>query len=121
MPDQSKPDIIYNGACPVCDAGIQAFRNDTAEIGYTDIALNPQILSAHGLTPRDVQYRVHAITGDGSLVRGIDAVAVLLAEKPRWRLVVRALGWPVIRQIGWTGYEIAAFVLFRWNKLRGNF
>ncbi len=121
MSKQRKPDVIYNGACPVCDAGIQAFRSDDADIDYTDITTNPAILQALGLTAKDVQYRVHAIDADGVLVRGIDAVAVLLAEKPRWRLIAHALRLPIIRQIGWTGYELAAVALFRWNKWRGNF
>ena len=121
MPEDPAPDVIYNGACPVCDAGIQAFRNDHASVDYTDITIKPAILGVHGLTAEDVQYRVHAVTADGNLVRGIDAVSVMLVQKPGWRLVGRALGWPVIRQVGWVGYEIAAFVLFRWNKKRGNF
>ena len=78
-------------------------------------------MEIHGLVAKDVQYRVHAVNADGSLVRGIDAVAAILAQKPGWHLVARILGWPIIRQIGWTGYEIAAFALFRWNKWRGNF
>lgn len=121
MAEDPAPDVIYNGACPVCDAGIKAFRNDDAPVGYMDITVQPAVLEIHGLTAEDVQYRVHAVKADGSLVRGIDAVAVILAQTHRWRLIARTLGWPVLRQIGWVGYEIAAFVLFRWNKWRGNF
>lgn len=121
MPKDPATDVIYNGACPVCDAGIKAFRNDEADLCYTDVTIHPAILGVHGLTLEDVQFRVHAVNSDGALVRGIDAVAVILAQKPRWRLFARTLGWPVLRQIGWIGYEIAAFLLFRWNKWRGNF
>ena len=119
MPEDPKTQLIYNGACPVCAAGVEAFRDDQA--AYTDITEAPEILEKHGLSAMDVQYRVHAIGPNGRLVRGIDAAALLLTQKPRWRVIGQALTWPVLRQIGWVGYEITAFVLFRWNKWKGNF
>jgi len=121
MSKTSKSDIIYNAACPVCDAGIQAFRTKDVSVAYTDITANPDILTTHGLSAEDVQYRIHAVDADGTLVRGIDAVAIVLAQKPGWRFIAHFIGWPGIRQIGWLAYEIAAFALFRWNKWRGNF
>ncbi|MEM6622598.1 MAG: DUF393 domain-containing protein [Pseudomonadota bacterium] len=121
VPDDQKAQLIYNGACPVCDAGVQAFRADDGQTGYVDITTAPQILTRHGLTAQDVQFRVHALAPDGRLVRGIDAVAVMLSLKRGWGWAGALLGWPVFRQLGWLAYETAAIVLFRWNKWRGNF
>ena len=120
----SKPnstcEIIYNGACPVCSSGVSAVRS-SGNSRYTDIVREPDALCRHALTPEDVQYRLHARMPDGRLVRGIDAVAVLLSAHPRWRWAGRLAQLPVLRQLGWAGYEAAAFMLFRWNKRKGNF
>lgn len=121
MADDRKTELIYNGACPVCDAGVRAFRDDAGSVTYTDITAKPEILEHHGLTPRDVQYRVHAVGPNGNLVRGIDAAVLLVAQKPGWRLIGKALQLPGLRQLGWIAYEATAFLLFRWNTWRGNF
>ena len=114
-------DVIYNGNCPVCDAGIQALKTEAKGISYTDIAKRPERLAEHGLTAEDVQYRLHVFTADGNLVRGIDAVAETLLANERWSWAGRLAKLPVFRQLGWVAYEIAAFFLFRWNKWKGNF
>ncbi|MEM7178310.1 MAG: DCC1-like thiol-disulfide oxidoreductase family protein [Pseudomonadota bacterium] len=128
-PDDPAPsgDIIYNGACPVCAAGIAALRapggqtHHDGETHYIDSAEHPEILARHGLSARDVQLRLHAMTPEGRLVRGIDAVAVTLCRNPRWAWAGHLVDLPVLRQIGWVAYELAALALFRWNKWRGNF
>ncbi|MEM9100410.1 MAG: DUF393 domain-containing protein [Pseudomonadota bacterium] len=114
-------DVIYNGACPVCDAGIEALRSKGEGASYTDIAQMPERLAEHGLTAEDVQYRLHAVTADGRLVRGIDAVAETMLVNPRWAWAGRLAQLPLLRQLGWVAYEIAAFCLFRWNKWKRNF
>lgn len=114
-------DVIYNGECPVCDAGIQALKTDETGTSYTDIAKIPERLAEHGLTAEDVQYRLHAVTSDGRLVRGIDAVAETLLANKRWSWAGRLAKLPVIRPLGWVAYEITAFLLFRWNRWKGNF
>lgn len=117
----TEPQLIYNGACPVCDAGVQAFRSNDGRVAYTDIVAAPEVLEAHALTAEDVQHRVHAVVADGRLVRGVDAVAVMLRARRGWRWAGALLGLPGLRQFGWLAYEIAAFLLFRWNKWKGNF
>ena len=111
--------VIYNGDCPVCDAGIEALKTDSAT--YTDIAKSPEQLRLNGLTAEDVQYRLHAVTTEGRLVRGIDAVAETLLRHKRWAWAGRLAQVTGFRHIGWLAYEVAAFVLFRWNKWKGNF
>ena len=119
MAENDRAELIYNSACPVCEAGIQKMRTDRA--AYTDIVATPEVLAAHGLTQRDVQYRLHALDREGKLVRGIDAVAVALAQPRRWRWLAPVLRAPGVRQLGWLGYEIVAAGLYRWNRWRGNF
>ena len=92
-------EIIYNGACPVCSAGVEAVRSP-GDARYTDITGQPETLRQHGLDAEDVQYRLHARTPDGRIVRGIDAVAALLSASPRWRWAGRLAPLPVLRQLG---------------------
>ena len=113
-------EIIYNGACPVCSAGVRAVRGDGAA-DCTDIIEDSEVLHEAGLTAEEVQYRLHARTLDGRIVRGVDAIAVLLSGSPRWRWAGRLAGQPGFRQVGWVAYEVTAFLLFRWNKWKGNF
>ncbi|MEM6972543.1 MAG: DUF393 domain-containing protein [Pseudomonadota bacterium] len=114
-------DVIFNGACPVCAAGIDVLKTTEDGVEYTDIAATPEKLDALGLTAEDVQYRLHAVGPDGTLRRGIDAVAESLKSHRRWRWAGRLATLPVLRQIGWVLYELTAALLFRWNKWKGNF
>ncbi|MEO0992567.1 MAG: DUF393 domain-containing protein [Pseudomonadota bacterium] len=118
MSDQPTCDVIYNGDCPVCRAGIEAMRG---EARYTDIVETPEILREHGLTERDVQYRLHVLTPEGRLVRGIDAAALTMQASPRWRWLGRLAATPLLRPVGSLAYEVLAAILFRWNRWRGNF
>ncbi len=118
-------EIIYNGACPVCRAGVAAVRDDGGQHGgdadYADIVAEPDALSRYGLTARDVQYRLHARMTDGTVIRGAAAAAALLRTSRRWRWAGHSLDFPVFRPIAFLGYEALARLLFRWNKRRGHF
>ncbi len=113
--------IIYNGACPVCRADVDAVRRKASATAYVDIAQAPDILSRYGLTERDVQYRLHAVTGDGRVLRGPAAASALLKSERGWRWAGFLIDFPPFRPLAWLVYEALAAVLFRWNRRRGNF
>ncbi|MEM9145966.1 MAG: hypothetical protein AAGC57_07175 [Pseudomonadota bacterium] len=58
---------------------------------------------------------------DGTVLRGIDAVALTLQASPRWRWAGTLATTPALRPLGWIANEIFAALLFAWNRRRGNF
>ena len=117
------PQILYNGKCPVCSAGIRQARRLSArpveECGWIDVTQTPDALARHGLTLRDVQYRLHVLDAQGDMQVGVPACAALWDDMPRYRWLARLMRLPVIRTIAAGLYEALAYALFRWNGIRG--
>jgi predicted DCC family thiol-disulfide oxidoreductase YuxK len=117
--------VWYNTRCPVCDAGIDRQRNkllaavQAGEIAFRDINLEPEALSAYGVSLDDVRRRLHATNAQGQLIVGADvAVAVWrITQGERW--LATLLGNPLIRPITRFAYDRFADVLFAWNKRKG--
>jgi predicted DCC family thiol-disulfide oxidoreductase YuxK len=117
--------VWYNTRCPVCDAGIDRQRNkllaavQAGEITFRDINLEPEALSAYGVSLDDVRRRLHATNAQGQLIVGADvAVAVWRITKgERW--LATLFGNPLIRPITRFAYDRFADVLFAWNKRKG--
>jgi predicted DCC family thiol-disulfide oxidoreductase YuxK len=118
--------VWYNTRCPVCDAGIDRQRNkllaavQAGEIAFRDINLEPEALSAYGVSLDDVRRRLHATNAQGQLIVGADvAVAVWRITKgERW--LATLFGNPLIRPITRFAYDRFADVLFAWNKRKGH-
>ena len=118
--------VWYNTRCPVCDAGIDRQRNkllaavQAGEIAFRDINLEPEALSAYGVSLDDVRRRLHATNAQGQLIVGADvAVAVWRITKgERW--LATLLGNPLIRPITRFAYDRFADMLFAWNKRKGH-
>jgi predicted DCC family thiol-disulfide oxidoreductase YuxK len=118
--------VWYNTRCPVCDAGIDRQRNkllaavQAGEITFRDINLEPEALSAYGVSLDDVRRRLHATNAQGQLIVGADvAVAVWRITKgERW--LATLFGNPLIRPITRFAYDRFADVLFAWNKRKGH-
>jgi predicted DCC family thiol-disulfide oxidoreductase YuxK len=118
--------VWYNTRCPVCDAGIDRQRNkllaavQAGEIAFRDINLEPEALSAYGVSLDDVRRRLHATNAQGQLIVGADvAVAVWrITQGERW--LATLLGNPLIRPITRFAYDRFADVLFAWNKRKGH-
>jgi predicted DCC family thiol-disulfide oxidoreductase YuxK len=118
--------VWYNTRCPVCDAGIDRQRNkllaavQAGEIAFRDINLEPEALSAYGVSLDDVRRRLHATNAQGQLIVGADvAVAVWRITKGEHWLAT-LLGNPLIRPITRFAYDRFADVLFAWNKRKGH-
>lgn len=124
--DPSRPlEVVYNSACPVCRAGVESYREMTAldarPRAWIDINERPETLAAHGVTTRDVQLKLHAVDREGRLLVGMPAVAAIWAETPGRRWLARLAQAPVLRWAANAGYHLTAHILFRWNRLAGNF
>ncbi|MDJ0944314.1 MAG: DUF393 domain-containing protein [Kiloniellales bacterium] len=112
----------YNERCPVCSAGIHAYRasqsGDVCGLDWQDINQDETALAAQGVTRDDVWYRLHTVDEDGRILVGIDAFIAIWDELPAYRRRACLLRLPVVRQLAYLGYEALAFCLYRWNLWR---
>ncbi len=116
-------EVLYNGVCPVCRAGACDLERRAAAaragVIFTDVAQHSDALARAGVTLDDVRLKLHAITPNGALLRGMPAVAVAWAATPPYRWLGRLFQrWP-FTWLGAAGYHITAHVLWTWNRARG--
>ncbi len=115
----AKLKTYYNARCPVCRAGIQAYRNSQPVGGdglaWQDINQDEAALADQGVTRDDVWYRLHTVDESGRTLVGIDAFIAIWEQLPAYRRRARLLRLPVVRTLAYLGYEVLAFFLYRWN------
>lgn len=120
----SKLTTYYNERCPICRAGIHAYRDsqpdDDAGLVWQDINQDEAALAAQGVTRDDVWYRLHTVDETGRVLVGIDAFIAIWSQLPAYRRRARLLRLPVIRELAYLGYELLAFFLYRWNLWRAD-
>jgi predicted DCC family thiol-disulfide oxidoreductase YuxK len=114
----SVPRTYFNGDCPVCAAGIRRMRRATDGLDWIDIAATPDAVRACGATREAVKKRLHVIDRDGVLRIGVPAFAALWDEVPRYRPLAYLVRLPLLRAIASGLYEIAAALLYAWNRRR---
>jgi predicted DCC family thiol-disulfide oxidoreductase YuxK len=116
------PQILYNGECPVCSAGINKYRRIAAtgddRCGWIDVTQVPEALTRYGLDLEAVKYRIHIVDPSGKVLKGIPACAAIWDEIPRFRWRARLVRLPIVKQLAALAYEILAAVLYAWNKQR---
>lgn len=116
-------EVIYNSVCPICEAGICAFKKkvDPAHGRYIwlDINTAPKRLSGYGVTVDDVRLKIHAIDRDGNLRVGMEAVAAIWAEIPLYKSLAFLARLPILNRLAAGLYHVTAHVLYRWNRSKG--
>ena len=112
--------VYYNSACPVCEAGIcyQRGKMEGCAVDWVDLQARPELAAELGIDLELLRERLHVRDGAGRMHVGDRAFAQLWSHTPgqRW------LAW-LIKPCGWlTGplYNVAARVLYRWNRRRGH-
>lgn len=118
--DQDKTAVLYNGDCPVCSVEIGHYaryaRSCGLPIRFDD--LNSEALAAWGLDADSAARRL-TVLHQGRLLYGVPAFLVLWAQMPRYRLLARIVGLPVIRQLASVFYDHAlAPLIYRWHLRR---
>ncbi|UZD91204.1 thiol-disulfide oxidoreductase DCC family protein [Cognatishimia activa] len=114
MSGPAKTRALYNGDCPVCSAEMCHYEAyaDTKNLplGFED--LNKIDLSDWGVTEDQATRLLHVIHDDKLLV-GWDAFLALWSQMPRYQLVARIGGWPIVRPIASWGYKhIVARIIY---------
>ena len=93
MRAQSRYQLLYDGACPICSREVLWLHRRRPEaIEAVDIASANFDASAYGLTPEQVDGALYGIRPDGSTTVGMESL------REGYRLA--GLGW----LIAWTGW-----------------
>ena len=81
--------IFCDGSCPVCALEVDMLRRRDRDhrLRWIDISAPGFDAAAHGFAHRDLDAVIHGVRGDGSVVRGLDALRLAYAAA--------SLGWLV--------------------------
>jgi predicted DCC family thiol-disulfide oxidoreductase YuxK len=112
--------VYYNSACPVCDAGIcrQREKMQGAPVSFIDVNRHPEVAAELGIDLELLRERLHVRDATGAMQVG-DRAFTLLASQTRGQRWMAALAGPfpwLTRPI----YNLAARLLYRWNRRRGS-
>jgi predicted DCC family thiol-disulfide oxidoreductase YuxK len=114
--------VCYNGACPVCRAEIEHYRQraiDGAALTFLDVAANPEAAAKLGLDGERPFRRLHTVDGGGKIVGGIGAFVAVWGRLPGYGWLARLMERPTARAAAELAYErVAAPVLFRLHLRR---
>jgi predicted DCC family thiol-disulfide oxidoreductase YuxK len=120
---QAPIEVLYNGVCPVCRAGACDLERRAiaakAGVVFTDVAQDGAALSRAGLTLDDVRLKLHAIVHNGTVLRGMPAVAVAWAATPPYRPLGRLTQLPPFNWMAAVVYHLTAHALWHWNRACG--
>jgi predicted DCC family thiol-disulfide oxidoreductase YuxK len=116
--------VYYNGACPVCNAGIKDQRRrmeacGIEDIEWVDVHANPEAVSEVGASLEQVRERLHVKDSDGQLNVGADAFTCLWSQTRGQRRLAKLLRLPGLKQLTHSVYNLFARLLYRWNRIKG--
>ena len=116
----AKTKVYYNGACPVCAAGISRQRRQLAgrETQFEWIDVDTDNAAVRGIDAglEFVRERLHVVDDAGEIHVGAAAFTAL------WKLTPgqRTIGWfsqlPILRTVLRWVYNAFAAGLYRWNR-----
>lgn len=114
--------VLYNSACPVCDAGIryQRKRMHDCDLAWTDVHSNPNEAESRGFMLEQVRERLHVIDRQGHLLIGMDAFVALWRESPADSCKAAFFSHPVVAPVARIAYNGFARLLYGWNRRNGH-
>jgi predicted DCC family thiol-disulfide oxidoreductase YuxK len=122
MPSDSRIQVFYNSACPVCDAGIRGQRSRmmACRVDWVDVHLAPQAVQAVAAPLEAVRERLHLIDAQGRVLVGADALSALWLATPGQRWLGRLARFAPLRPLARVAYNVFARMLYRWNRQSGH-
>lgn len=85
----------------------------------TDVSRAPEALERAGVTLYQVRLKMHAITPEGRVLRGMPAIALAWTVTPGYRTLGRVMQAPPFSWSGAVVYHVAAHLLWAWNRASG--
>ena len=116
----TKTKTLYNAECPVCNFEISHYARyaDARALPLDFEDLNTVDLTRWGVT-KDAAMRRLYVLHDAQMYSGIPAFLILWRQMPRYRIVAKIVGLPVIKQISVAIYNyILAPIIYHWAKRR---
>jgi predicted DCC family thiol-disulfide oxidoreductase YuxK len=106
MPETSRTEVYYDGACPVCSREIATYRRAAGAeaLCFVDVS-QPDAALAPGLTREAALARMHVRRADGSMASGAAAFAALWSALPRWAWLGRVAALPIVAPVLELGYR----------------
>jgi len=124
-PLQSYTTSYYNGACPICRHEMMRYKSHAeaagATLGWVDIskAENQNALKHLGVTQDMAYRRIYVVDSKGTPAAGVDGLALIWAEIPRWRWAAAVTQHPLIIPVARFVYDqIVAKLIYEWNRRR---
>lgn len=113
--------VHYSGACPICAAEMDHYRRRDVKgaLRLVDVSTEPEEAGALGIDCDTALRRLHAVTPEGEVHRGLEAFLAIWRRLPGYGGMARLFSLPGIRQLSAWGYEhVVAAVIYRWSKAR---
>jgi predicted DCC family thiol-disulfide oxidoreductase YuxK len=92
--------VFYDAACPGCvkdRAWYEKRVGQGEQVEWLDINSCEQQLKALGIDPRRAMLELHVQDESGQIWRELPAYQILLSRLPRYRLLARIIGLPLIK------------------------
>ena len=108
--------VFYNHSCNICRAEINHYKKITKdEFDFVDITDNYMAKVQTKSNDRQLLRRMHVME-DGKLFAGAKAFLIVWSKIPRYKILSKILGLPILFSIFSGLYEIVAYFLFLKNK-----
>ncbi|HVJ53340.1 MAG TPA: TIGR01777 family oxidoreductase [Aliidongia sp.] len=122
VPADAPVTVFMNEACPACRTELDHYATlaDRSALSIRPIGGDPAALAAYGLTEADCRRRLFAFDREGDLVGGIDAMAAIWRELPRYRWAAWLAALPGLHRIGGLIYDgLVVPGMAAWNRRHG--
>jgi predicted DCC family thiol-disulfide oxidoreductase YuxK len=108
---------FYDGKCGLCRREIEHYKHIAPEgiFIWQDITTNASMLESLGITYADGLKLLHAQDAQGKIHIGVDAFLLIWQQMPRWRILAKIVGAPIIRPLVNTVY--LSFAAWRFKRL----
>ena len=89
--NMNKITVYYDGACPRCLREMAVYRwfDRRKQVEWYNVVGNESALAAQGVNPDEALKKLHIRLPDGSIVRDVEAFAILWDQVP----ALRPLAW----------------------------
>jgi predicted DCC family thiol-disulfide oxidoreductase YuxK len=108
--------VFYNHSCNICRAEIYHYKKITKDqFDFVDITDNEMAKIQTKSNDRQLLRRMHVIE-NGQLFSGARAFLIVWSKIPRYRILSKLFGLPIIFSLFHYTYEVVAYFLFLKNK-----
>ena len=105
----------FNNSCKICRTEICHYKKLNKTIKWIDVIVDKDVINETNMSKKELIRRLH-IKKDNKVFSGLDAFLIVWGEIPRYKILAKFAGLPIIYYIVWLIYEFIAIILFYKNK-----